>query len=619
MIPNTQVRSVLVSDDSPSASFGISRGDEAHLMTVLRDTLYSDKVLAVLREYGSNAWDANRDAGKGHTPIKVTLPTLAEPTLEIRDYGHGLSRAEVFGLFTQYGASTKRDSNSMVGCLGIGSKAGFAYSDSFTVISRHDGVCSTYVCILDESNKGEVRLLDECYCDDTGLAIRVTVRPNDINEFVNKAKDLYAYMQPQPYIGCEAVVFGEISTGDVWGDKWIAVMGCVPYPVDLDQIRVPNFARKLGAVLRFDIGELQIAASREALKYSQQTKIALERRICAFLDKYVADKLTVLESGTLTQWQQRLEAQKLQVFSELKLLNPYRHLFEADVDFAIDLFKGGGRKVSKKLPIRSQTRLIVRNDKRSLRGFNFGYWDYVINVSPTAAILTAKVEGITVAYTSELPWTPQERAPSNHNVKHKKKCFILCANNGFRRPFSDHWAPIERVPESDDVYVLLDKFWSDNLQYIHSDYALLEWADLPTPPIFGYKRDIGNKVGIPYSEFRKTIAARVLAAKPKLQADLDALIHLAEFPWISGRNADKVVVALGTDHPISKLIALNKRIDDGNDRLRWLQKLAPSAVNTENPYEAVLKRWPLLKAQVRGIQILWDNEYGAEWLNYVKL
>ena len=48
-----------------SAEFGISKGDEAHLMQILRDTLYSDKVLAVLREYSSNAWDAHAASAFG--------------------------------------------------------------------------------------------------------------------------------------------------------------------------------------------------------------------------------------------------------------------------------------------------------------------------------------------------------------------------------------------------------------------------------------------------------------------------------------------------------------------------------------------------------------------------
>ena len=139
MIPNVRDRELHSSGVVGVASFGISLKDSAHLMTILRDAVYSDKVLAVLREYGANAWDAHRSVGKMDLPIKVTLPTREEPTLCVRDYGPGLSHSDVFEVFTQYGASSKRQDDVTVGSFGIGSKSGFAYADSFTIVSRHAG------------------------------------------------------------------------------------------------------------------------------------------------------------------------------------------------------------------------------------------------------------------------------------------------------------------------------------------------------------------------------------------------------------------------------------------------------------------------------------------------
>ena len=131
MIPNTKLRVVESHGVASSGVFGISLKDEAHIMSTLRDTLYSDKVLAVIREYSSNAWDAHREVGKADVPIKVTLPTSMDPTLTIEDFGPGLSPDDVFNVYTQYGASTKRGSNSSVGMLGIGSKSGFSFCSGF--------------------------------------------------------------------------------------------------------------------------------------------------------------------------------------------------------------------------------------------------------------------------------------------------------------------------------------------------------------------------------------------------------------------------------------------------------------------------------------------------------
>ena len=90
--------------------FKISEENAAHVMGVLRDAIYSDKVLAVLREYGANAQDSHRDPaappGSRERPIEVRLPTLGDPTLSISDFGPGLPHESVMRLFTQYGAST---------------------------------------------------------------------------------------------------------------------------------------------------------------------------------------------------------------------------------------------------------------------------------------------------------------------------------------------------------------------------------------------------------------------------------------------------------------------------------------------------------------------------------
>lgn len=44
MIPNVKDRALTSSGVSAGVQFGISLNDSAHLMTILRDTLYSDKM-----------------------------------------------------------------------------------------------------------------------------------------------------------------------------------------------------------------------------------------------------------------------------------------------------------------------------------------------------------------------------------------------------------------------------------------------------------------------------------------------------------------------------------------------------------------------------------------------
>ena len=94
----------------------------AHVMSILTN-LYADAPLAVLREYATNARDSHVAAGTDR-PIEVDLPSDLNPTLVIRDFGVGLSEAEIIDVYARYGASTKRDTNDQVGAFGLGLQVG---------------------------------------------------------------------------------------------------------------------------------------------------------------------------------------------------------------------------------------------------------------------------------------------------------------------------------------------------------------------------------------------------------------------------------------------------------------------------------------------------------------
>jgi hypothetical protein len=102
------------------SAFGISEKDSVHIVNILRDKLYSNKILAVVREYSTNAQDAHAEAGKKDVPIRVTLPGPLDPTFRVRDFGPGLSEEDIRTVYALYGASTKRNSNEVVGQLGLG-------------------------------------------------------------------------------------------------------------------------------------------------------------------------------------------------------------------------------------------------------------------------------------------------------------------------------------------------------------------------------------------------------------------------------------------------------------------------------------------------------------------
>lgn len=295
--------------------FGISTSDTGHILSILRDKLYSDKFLAVLREIGTNATDANIEAGKPDVPIKVTLPTRFTPTLSIRDYGLGLSEEDIYNVYTKYGASTKRNSNLVVGQLGLGSKSPFAYNNTFTIISYHNGIKSTYIAYIDESNCGKVSQLGQEPCDETGVCIQIPIRTPDIDTFKAKAEKLYKYFSPVPECNFPIPTMKSIVSGQGWSirpeyeDGPMAIMGNIAYPISINRLpELTSDSRNVlqcGIDITFPIGDLTMSASREALEYTDSTRKAIYTRLAAIATEVTASLRTQFEACQ-TVWEARL-------------------------------------------------------------------------------------------------------------------------------------------------------------------------------------------------------------------------------------------------------------------------------------------------------------------------
>jgi HSP90 family molecular chaperone len=103
------------SGDVTTTGFSIDVNES--MFQLLTSNVYNDTVLAVMREWSTNACDACLQAGK-EVIYDVHIPTPEEPTFFVRDYGTGLSPDDIVGLFSQLGASTKRNSSQLNGTLG---------------------------------------------------------------------------------------------------------------------------------------------------------------------------------------------------------------------------------------------------------------------------------------------------------------------------------------------------------------------------------------------------------------------------------------------------------------------------------------------------------------------
>lgn len=163
----------------------------AHIMNLLADSTYSNKIGSPMRELMTNAVDSHI-AAKSDKAIDVHIPTYSEPYFSIRDYGEGLSFDALTEVYTTYGESTKQDSNDFNGCMGIGSKSPFAYAKSFTTISYYNG--KQYICLnsKDEENNPIFSVLSESDTDQpNGLEIKYKVDKSNIYSFKENAAAVF--------------------------------------------------------------------------------------------------------------------------------------------------------------------------------------------------------------------------------------------------------------------------------------------------------------------------------------------------------------------------------------------------------------------------------------------
>jgi hypothetical protein len=314
---------------SHEAQFQIRTSQKA--FQILSD-LYSDKPLAIVRELGCNAADAMVMAGKGDQPFHVHLPNTLEPWLTIQDFGTGISHDNIYDIYTVYFASTKTNTNSQIGCLGLGSKSPFSYSDNFTVTSIHQGVKRIYNAFVKEDGNPAIALAStENTNESNGLSVQIPVKQTDFDQFVRAAAKSFRFFDVKPTISGANVDWGKdapIYKAQDWmffnrntsnyNGECFAIMGGVSYPVDTYQISDYNDKREClgyhqmmrnGLVMKFAMGELDFTPARDALKYTDETKAALTNKL-----QKITNELPTMLNDIVTQKPTLLQAIRAVIF-----------------------------------------------------------------------------------------------------------------------------------------------------------------------------------------------------------------------------------------------------------------------------------------------------------------
>lgn len=289
-------------------SGGLGQGNKfsiassAKAFEILSSNLYANKILAVIREISCNAADAHKVAGQPLGKIEVHLPTYAEPFFSVRDYGPGLTDAEVKHLYTTYFQSSKDASNELIGGFGLGSKAPFSVADQFTLTAWQDGQQRQYVCYKDGGVPAINAIGSKPSVLARGFEVRVAVPSTQLSTWAVEAQQFFGwwpeaptFVGHKPTITCwlDASNFSVRSADSVGGvPAWAftnsggprVLMGLVPYKLEFSAIPLLTSAEigvynNTNMLLAFEIGELEINPSRETLSYNPTTCVAIKKRL----------------------------------------------------------------------------------------------------------------------------------------------------------------------------------------------------------------------------------------------------------------------------------------------------------------------------------------------------
>ena len=291
--------------------------DEAGMEILMHNltNLYSEPELAVLREYTANARDSHVRANTTRS-VQVTLPDSQQPSLIVEDFGMGLSKDELKNVYSRYGASTKRDTNTQIGAFGLGAKSALAITDRFDIVSTKDGVTTTAYVQKNVRGVGIFYFTDERPTDaPNGVRITIPVkrveklrsdalrwfflgwRHDDLDLWQDGVRVPFASVHTSAYTALHsrnhvyAWVAKTSETGPARDSNTLHVnLGGVYYRVPVTLYRDeagPDCGERLSQLLGYQriillnlpIGSVEITPSREALIYSEATVRTLDNLI----------------------------------------------------------------------------------------------------------------------------------------------------------------------------------------------------------------------------------------------------------------------------------------------------------------------------------------------------
>lgn len=301
MIITTEKETIL-GNGSKSKAFSIAANPK--VFKILSSDLYTNKIRAVVRELITNMIDAHALNGNPEKFI-IQVPGRLDPRFVCRDFGPGMSDFDIQGddnspgLYNSYFSSSKAESNDFIGGFGLGSKSPFSYTDTFSITSYHKGEIRGYVAYMDgDGPQIKPTFVKEMGPNDkTGIEIVVPVEEKDFRNFAYEVSYIMRPFKDLAIInGLDREIdyfpdfddYYGVNPERYWPDRGglYAIYGGIVYPID-GVIRDRNWLSIRNEVnyIKFPMGSLDIAPSREALSLDDRTRKNIIERVKELSEK----------------------------------------------------------------------------------------------------------------------------------------------------------------------------------------------------------------------------------------------------------------------------------------------------------------------------------------------
>jgi hypothetical protein len=298
-ILNSSLHAVTTVGDFKSHKAEIDTEDLSWILQILSTNLYSDPIGSLVREYSSNAWDANVEAGNKHKPIEVGIQTDKDQGSYwyVTDLGPGLSPERIDKVYRKFGKSTKRESNEAIGMMGLGKFSGLSYTDQIYITTRFEGMQYQYI-MHKADNLPQIDMLSISPTDlPSGTTIKVFIHGgwSERRDFERATREQLAYFE-NIYFNVDGndfnnykIIKGRTFTYSSVDDRGLRIkLGPVTYPIDYSALKLSGSDYDTmrtsydGIALNFNIGDLAITPNRESILYNAKTISAIKSKLVEF-------------------------------------------------------------------------------------------------------------------------------------------------------------------------------------------------------------------------------------------------------------------------------------------------------------------------------------------------